>query len=163
MTPPSTPDGSRDGSVEGFKLAAMTPPAVDNSVASSSLADVATAQWQEVPVNDTRPRQPRSSFAQHPQLVQAVSVANARFRRSLAAAAELSTAQDGAVDPEVSTKVQQATAKACKRQQISICKAAEVLEVAGVGVKESGTPQTSGAPATKVNEQLRLVQKAMDR
>eukprot|EP00747_Dinoflagellata_sp_TGD_P074236 gnl/TRDRNA2_/TRDRNA2_158240_c2_seq1.p1 gnl/TRDRNA2_/TRDRNA2_158240_c2~~gnl/TRDRNA2_/TRDRNA2_158240_c2_seq1.p1 ORF type:complete len:175 (+),score=26.48 gnl/TRDRNA2_/TRDRNA2_158240_c2_seq1:2-526(+) len=66
---------------------------------------------------------------------------------------------------EVAEKVQQAVASACRQHRRSILKAAEVLEMAGVGVQEDArTSQSSDVcpgPAT-VDEQLRSVHEAIE-
>ncbi|CAJ1334660.1 unnamed protein product [Effrenium voratum] len=96
----------------------------------------------------------RSSIAQHPQLLEAVSAATARHRRSMAKVVEAELRQDG-LRPSVAAKVRRSVASAQRHRRASFIRAAEVLEVAGVGVGESGAQE-------EVLEQLDVVQQAVE-
>jgi len=112
----------------------------------------------------------RSSLASHPQLADAVSAQSARHRRSLFAAVTAGGAVEGMLTPAALSNVRRSLAGAHRLRRQSLLKAAEVLEVAGVGV-EAGSTGTSvvgaaaaaSSPQAIVSQQLRLVQRAVER
>jgi len=115
------------------------------------------------------PSHRRSSVAQHSRLVEAINVASAKHRRSIAEAmaAELAATQSGdAAEPEHVPHVARAARKSLalvqRQHRDSLLRAAEVLEVAGVGIGAKGADIASPPGGSIVDEQLHLVQHALE-
>lgn len=140
------------------------------AVSSTDLA----ARLQKIGGGACSSRRRRSSIAQHPQLMEAVSTAQSRHRQSLAKVVEtelrearrrsLATPlrqccsppeEESLRRPSLVAQVRRSVAGAQRRRRSSLIRAAEVLEVAGVGI---GQQQAQ----IEVEEHLDLVQRAVE-
>jgi len=139
-------------------------------VSSTDLA----ARLQKIGGGSCSSRRRRSSIAQHPQLLEAVSTAQSRHRQSLAKVVEtelrearrrslatplrqrecFSSPEESVHCPSLA-QVRRSVAGAQRRRRSSLIRAAEVLEVAGVGI---GQQQAQ----IEVEEHLDLVQRAVE-
>lgn len=150
----------------------MTPPHHDQGasphrgVSSTDLA----ARLQKIRGQNGSTRR-RSSIAQHPQLIEAVNVAKAQHRKSLAKVVETELRQAAAspglstqpslssapqeIRPALAAQVRRSLARAQRRRRASLIRAAEVLEAAGVGVGRQHAPN-------EVLEHLDVVQRAVE-
>jgi len=113
-------------------------------------------------------RRRRSSIAQHPQLLEAVSTAQSRHRRSLAKvleaelreasrrslAASLSVSPEEGLPRPSAAQVRRSVAGVQRRRRSSLIRAAEVLEAAGVGVGQDAQRE--------VDRHLDVVQRAVE-
>lgn len=142
--------GEMNGPAMGEDVTGLMTPPEGSEKARLNAADLVSCLRQSMA------RFRRSSVADCPTLMAAVNDASTRHRRSLAQAAI--DLQRMPADP---SRLRQSLVAANKHHRLSLIKAAEVLEAAGVGVGSSSFPSDAAA-ATEVESQLQMVQRAME-
>jgi len=142
----------------------MTPPDGGQSLTVSPAFVSSLSMRLRQSLSSVQTKRRRSSVAQHPELVHAVRSAHARHRQSMAAEVALAHGRQGL--PHSADRMQQAVASACRVHRKSVLQAAEVLEVAGIGVNEKSSEvislEENAAQMAEVDEQLHLVQEAVN-